>query len=101
MSKYKVRKDLMSCEAPLFKVPPEDVALKYTKSTYPNKEVNKLDPRQRKASAFMVCSMIHALNEAAAYYKDHHCDKATANYNYTFTFFKKMWTDEDGPKPKK
>lgn len=95
MSKYKVRKDLMSCQAPLFKVPPEDVAMKYTKSIYPNKEAIKLDKKERKMSAFMVCSMISALNEAAVYYKDNHCDKATANYNFTFTFFKSMRTDED------
>lgn len=72
--------------------------MKYTKSIYPNKEVNKLTQKQRKESAFMVCSMISALNEAAVYYKDNHCDKATANYNYTFTFFKDMKTDEDKKK---
>lgn len=38
----------------------------------------------------MVCAMIKALNEAAVYYKDHHCDKATANYDYTYTFFENM-----------
>ncbi|KAL3942139.1 MAG: hypothetical protein SGBAC_003601 [Bacillariaceae sp.] len=98
MSKYKVRKDLMSCQAPLFKVPPVDVALKYTKSIYPNKEVNKLTTKQRKESAFMVCSIINALNEAAVYYKDNHCDMATANYKYEFTFFKDMRTDEEKKK---
>lgn len=88
----------MSCEAPLFKVPPSNVALKYTSSIYPSSEVTQLNEKERKGSAFMVCSMIHALNEAAVYYKDHHCDKATANYNYTFTFFKNMWTEEDRKK---
>ncbi|CAJ1891238.1 unnamed protein product [Cylindrotheca closterium] len=95
MSKYKVRKDHISCQAPLFKNPPADVAIKYTKSIYPNKEVKKMNKKERKESAFMVCSMISALNEAAIYYKDNNCDKATANYNYTFTFFKDMRTDED------
>ena len=54
-----------------------------------------MNDKHVKFNAFMVCAMISALNEAAVYYKDHHCDKATANYNYTYTFFDDMSLPED------
>lgn len=91
IGKYRLRKDFISCQAPLLKVPPGDIALKYTKGIYPgNGKVKEMNPRDVKGNAFMVCAMINALNEAAVYYKDRHCDKATANYDYTYTFFNDM-----------
>ena len=93
MSKYKVHKNLISCDAPLFKVPPPDVAMKYTKSTYPSKEVVKLTENQRKESAFMVCSMITSLNEAAVYYKDNHCDNLNFSFDNYFMLFEDFKPD--------
>jgi hypothetical protein len=55
----------------------------------------EIKPKQIKESAFMVCAMIDALNAAAKYYKDQHCDYATANYNYSYTFFADMSLPED------
>jgi hypothetical protein len=52
-------------------------------------------PKQAKENAFMVCAMIDALNAAANFYKDHHCDKETANYKYTYVFHKNMRMPEE------
>jgi hypothetical protein len=86
--KYKLRDDFISCEAPLLAVPPPDVGLKYDYhiSIGDGSKV-QLSERGRKYHAFMLCTLISALNDAAIHYKDHHCDKATANYNRTYTFF--------------
>lgn len=90
IGKYRLRKDFISCEAPLLTMPPEDLALKYNSSITPDHKQKDLQPRHVKEQAFMVCVMINALNEAAVYYKDHHCDKETANYDYTYTFHDNM-----------
>eukprot|EP00980_Cylindrotheca_fusiformis_P020975 scaffold7987_cov200-Cylindrotheca_fusiformis.AAC.4 len=95
IGKYRLRKDFISCDAPLLTVPPGDIALKYTKGIFPgNHQVREMNPRHVKGNAFMVCKMIKALNEAAVYYKDHHCDKATANYDYSYTFFADMTVED-------
>jgi len=39
--------------------------------------------------AFSVCHIIKAVNEAAIYFKQQHCD-SQANFNKTFTFFENM-----------
>ena len=51
-----------------------------------------MDDRAVKHNAFMLCILIPMLNDAATYYKDHHCDKASANYERTYTFFTDMTT---------
>jgi len=91
IGKYKLRKDFISCRAPLLKVPPDDLALKYTSAVMPGDgSLKEINPKQVKENAFMVCAMIDALNAAAKYYKDHHCDKETANYEYSYVFHKDM-----------
>lgn len=96
IGKYKLRKDFISCEAPLLKIPPADIALKYQSAITPgDKERKDIKAKQVKYYAFMVCAMIDALNSAAKYYKDHHCDSRSANYNYTYTFHKDMRMPEE------
>lgn len=96
MSKYFLPKDIISCKAPLLKVPPADIALRYKRGINPNGfKIKALKPNQVVESGFAVCVMISALNAAAAYFKDNHCDKATANYNYSYTFFDDMFMEED------
>lgn len=93
IGKYKLRRDFISCDAPLLVMPPEDLAAQgLTTAILPDASGTKKDltPKHAKEQAFMVCTMIRALNEAAIYYKDHHCDKETANYDYSYTFHKDM-----------
>ena len=89
-------KTIASCEAPLLAVPPPDVGLKYNYHISPGDGSRKeLSERGRKYHAFMLCTLIPALNDAATHFKDHHCDKETANYKQTYTFFEDMSTPED------
>jgi len=78
-------------------VPPEDIALKYTSAVSPSdgKIKKYTNSKAIKGNAFMLCAMINALNSAAIYYKDHHCDKATANYEYSYVFHKDMTYPDD------
>jgi hypothetical protein len=96
IGKYKLRQDFISCGAPLLKVPPGDLALKYTYGILPGDGARRnFEPKEAKANAFMVCAMIDALNAAAIFYKQQHCDKESANYEYTYTFFSDMNLPED------
>jgi len=91
MSKYKLRKNFISCSVPLLMPPPDDVALRYTTAIAPGGNVPKeLKPKQIKENAFMVCAMIDALNAASKFYKDQHCKEGTGNYNYTYVFHDDM-----------
>jgi hypothetical protein len=99
IGKYRLRKDFISCETPLLAVPPPDIGLKYDYQIPPGRDGSKgqqeMTKYHRKHLAFMICVLIPALNDAATYFKDHHCDKKTANYERTYTFFKDMSTPED------
>lgn len=96
IGKYKLRKDFISCEAPLLMVPPDDIAVRYSAAIMPGDGSRKdLNPKMVKKHAFMVCTMINALNSAAVYYKDHHCEKGSANYDYTYTFHEDMLMPEE------
>jgi hypothetical protein len=90
IGKYRLRKDFISCEAPLLMVPPDDIALTYTSAVTPDGKLKILNKKAVKQEAFMVCVMIDSLNSAAVYYKDHYCDKETANYEYSYTFHENM-----------
>lgn len=90
IGKYKLRKDFLSCKTPLLTVPPDDVALQYNAALTPDGRYKELPPNAVKKEAFMLCVMIKALNEAAIYYKQNHCDGETANYEYSYTFHKNM-----------
>lgn len=102
ISKYKVPRRTFSCSFPLYEEPPIDVA----KALYthmgnfdktPWDEFDRKHTVKRAANAFMVCSLYSALNEAATFYKDHHCDTETANYNKTWQYFKVYDRDPHGP----
>ena len=92
IGKYQLRKDFISCESPLLREPPRNVTSKYTTAILPNdkKERKEIPEKQRKRYGFMLCHMIEALNAAAKYYKDQHCEEGTANYEYSYTFHEDM-----------
>ena len=93
IGKYQLRKDFISCEAPLLREPPKNVASKYKEAILPNKkkvERKVLGEKEVKRYGFMLCHMIEALNAASIYYKDQHCEKGTANYEYSYTFHEDM-----------
>lgn len=92
IGKYRLPKDFISCSSPLLKEPPPDIAAQYDYFIAPGdhkQEKQKLhDIKHAKRSAFMLCRFIPALNEAAIFYKQHHCGKdEPANMEKTLTFF--------------
>ena len=97
IGKYRLRKDFISCEAPLLMRPPDDIAVRYISAILPNDKLERKDmkPNTVRQEAMVLCAMIDALNEAAIYYKDHHCAKETANYEYSYTFHDDMLMPEE------
>jgi len=85
--KYKQPHDFLSCEHPLLKEPPDTIATELLYAEYPDKSKKKMTETTAKRNAFMLCQMIPAVNKAATYYKQNHCDD-NANYDKTFTFHK-------------
>ena len=71
--------------------PPDNIASKYTSGFLPgNNEIRKFNPKEVKRYAFMVCALIDALNAASKFYKDHHCEEGSANYEYSYVFNEDM-----------
>jgi peptidyl serine alpha-galactosyltransferase len=86
--KRKLPKDFLSCESPLLREPPADLYPKYDWAMFPpGKPANKKiwSKEMAKRNAFVLCVMIPALNDAAAYYKKQHCD-ANANFKKELVF---------------
>jgi hypothetical protein len=93
IGKYKLPKDFISCESPLLVVPPPDIATTYNFAISPgNGEVIAMNEIHVKRHAFMLCNFIPALNEAARFYKEHHCKDGgnPPNLEETFTFHRNM-----------
>ncbi|VEU36561.1 unnamed protein product [Pseudo-nitzschia multistriata] len=90
--KRKLRKDFISCEAPLLKVPPDNLAdyeIYHQKKMIGNNaniEKEVWERKYAKRESFMVCEMIRALNDAAIFFKDEQCKDGTANYNFSYVF---------------
>mmetsp|Transcript_2505 Transcript_2505/g.3511 ORF Transcript_2505/g.3511 Transcript_2505/m.3511 type:complete len:334 (+) Transcript_2505:91-1092(+) len=83
---------ITSCQNPLMKAPPNDIAVTTNYSKWGNGEIHIWDGNNgnkkeyRYQHAYMICSIIDFINEAATYYRDNHCEKGTANYHKTW-----MW----------
>ena len=103
ISKYKLPGNTFSCGFPLYEEPPTDVA-KNTFSLFGNFQStewnvdNEKHTFKRAANAFMVCSLYSSLNEAATFYKDHHCgNESHVNYKKDWNYFKVYGKDPHGP----
>ena len=88
IGKYRLRKDFISsCDAPLLKEPPTDIAVKYDYQIAPdgsrtNFRTGSQGPQR---NAYMICALIPRLNQAAIFYKEHHCE-GKGNFNKTYIF---------------
>lgn len=94
-SKYLLRSDFLSCEAPLLKEPPRNLGALHNYMINP-RDQKRLDFKDivARRNAFAVCFLVKAMNEAAEYYKRHHCDQSKANYNRTLAHFEDMTTEQ-------
>jgi hypothetical protein len=100
LSKYKVPRRTFTCDFPLYEEPPKDVAKHmyvhmgdFSKKTF--NANRKQDTVKRASNAYMVCSLYSALNQAATFFKDHHC-RGNANYDKSWQYFKVYDKDPHG-----
>jgi hypothetical protein len=99
MSKHRLPDDFVgqaiSCQKPLLKEPPNDVALMYDFYVFEGKRYDIRDSTNKKYTsqdkinqmAFMLCEELQAFNRGATYYKGIHCPANTANLEKTLMFF--------------
>ena len=88
-SKYKLPVDVLSCDQPLLELPPLDIAAYTNYSRYGDGTTTKW-PRNKRwemyQNAYMICSLMPVINDAATFFKNHHCPHG-ANYNQTWNTF--------------
>lgn len=105
-SKYKLREDFFTCEAPLLREPPPNLGEIYDWNIFPN-EIDMLDmstPRKEHLiilHGWMLCTILYSLNEIAADVKKLNCG-ADANYSkvehfHDNTKFQAMLDDPSNP----
>jgi hypothetical protein len=82
-SKYRMPHDIFSCEKPLLIEPIEKEAMSpenaYKRDGQNILKKNELNPKMHKRHAFSACAMTSAVNEAALFFKKHHCKPEVAN----------------------
>jgi len=96
IGKHRIPPNFLSCEEKLFTIPPPDLGERFNFAIEPDQVVDKKlahPPSIARNHAFMVCHLLPYLNEAAIYWKDHHCEGKTRNKDETLTFYKSMQID--------
>lgn len=90
INKYLFPTDILSCEHPLMELPSKDILKDTWFSHYGDGHVTEWkqsdDNIRRYRNAFMVCSLFPAINAAATFYKDQHCDKNDPKTIYDLTY---------------
>jgi hypothetical protein len=94
-SKYRLRKDYLSCDTPLLVMPPNNIteldywiappAKRTTKGATTPPDTRNVTKKIAKREAFMICGLISKVNEAVEYFKMQHCG-GRANFNRTYNF---------------
>jgi len=83
-SKYSVPTDILTCKKPLLVEPIDEEVMStanaHRRERYGNKNKKKdLNPKEHKRNAFSACAMTSVVNEAALFFKKHHCKPEDAN----------------------
>ena len=84
-SKRLIPHNVFTCESPLFVEPPTDVMSPENAYVIDRGTRRDLDEKYHKRHAFSTCTITSAMNEAALFFKRHHCDQSTANMQKTFS----------------
>ena len=81
IGKYQLPKDFLSCSSPLLLEPPNDIAQRYNYSIEPPESERHYysEPHVIRRQAFMLCTMIHGLNQASEYFKTNNCAEPHVN----------------------
>lgn len=97
IGKHRIPLTFLGCEDPLLTEAPPDLGEKFTFALEPDKKPDtflKIGPPVVKSHAFMICHLIPYLNEAALYWKDHHCQGKEVNREKSLVFFDNMDVDQ-------
>ena len=91
LSKYKLPVEILSCDQPMLELPPLNIAVYTNHSRFGDGTVtvwkqSKDQLRKKYQNTYMICSLMPAINNAAKFFKDHHCPNG-ANYNQTWNSF--------------
>jgi len=89
-SKYKLREDIFDCDAPMLREPPLNVGQMLDWNIFPNgvEMRDYKDPSKHRLiveDAWMLCTIVYAINEVAISFKKNHCD-SNANFEKTVHF---------------
>jgi len=84
--KHRLPQSFISCDHPLMKEPPYDVALQYNYTMWPDGSSDTWSRKEVRRNAFAMCHMIRAANSAATHFKQKHCQNGKANYNKSLVF---------------
>lgn len=85
-SKYLMPSDIFTCKKPLIIEPSPEKAMSKDfayKVNYMGKKAQDLNPKMQKRNAFAACAMTSIVNEAALFFKLHHCKESEANRERT------------------
>jgi hypothetical protein len=91
-SKYRLKKNILSCDKSLLQLPPRNVhELNY--AVPPPRDDGKpsgesrssVDAFQAKREAYMLCHIMSAVNEAVRRFKELSCPDGSANLNETYS----------------
>jgi hypothetical protein len=90
INKYLFPTDILSCDFPLLELPSKNILHDTWYSHYGDGSIEEWskekDDIKRYRNAFMICSLFPAINSAAKFYKDQHCDKNDPNTIYDATY---------------
>jgi hypothetical protein len=90
INKYLFPTNILSCEHPLMELPPTNILETTWYSHFGDGSTINYDKSEDKIeryrNAFVVCSLFPAINAAATFYKDQHCDKEDPNTIYDLTY---------------
>jgi hypothetical protein len=96
LSKHVIPDLITSCDTPVVKLPPKGIVFT-NYSHYGDGSVEVWQDKTRKhqyRNAYMICTLLPALHDAALYYKKKHCDNP--NFEETWNFFD--WKKEEEKK---
>lgn len=87
-SKYSIPTDILTCEKPLLVEPLEDEAMSKKNAFRRERMGNQkkdLNPKMHKRNVFSTCAMTSIVNEAALFFKKHHCKPEETNKERSIT----------------
>jgi len=97
INKYLFPHEVLTCDHPMLQLPPLDIVSYTNYSYFGDGSLQVWEGRKSRhiyKHAFMICSLMPALNKAAEFYKDHHCPTG-ANRSKTYNHFRSAFYEKD------